>query len=78
MVQAAETDPVKQQTIDELKLQIKRLNSKAGQLKMDLHDLAEGLPKDYQQLTALAAETYEVYRQLHNLKYQLKNWEKTS
>ncbi len=78
MVQAAETEPVSQETIEELKLQIKRLNSKAGQLKMDLHDLAEGLPKDYQQLTALAAQTYEIYRQLDELKCQLKNWEKQS
>ncbi|MFW9263837.1 CCE_0567 family metalloprotein [Nostoc sp. CALU 546] len=65
MVQAAELNPDTQQSIEELKLQIKRLNSKAGQLKMDLHDLAEGLPEDYQKLTALAAQTYEVYRQLH-------------
>lgn len=75
MAQLAETDPVSQQAIEELKMQIKRLNSKAGQLKMDLHDLAEGLPKDYEQLTALAAQTYEVYHQLHELKTQIKNWE---
>jgi hypothetical protein len=75
MLQAAETDSISQQTIEELKMQVKRLNSKAGQLKMDLHDLAEGLPKDYQELTALAAQTYEVYRELHELKCQLKNRE---
>ncbi len=78
MVQAAETNPVNQKAIEELKLQIKRLNSKAGQLKMDLHDLAEGLPKDYQQLTALATQTYEVYHQLNELRCQLKNWERKS
>ncbi len=75
MVQTTETEPT-EQTIEELKLQIKRLNSKAGQMKMDLHDLAEGLPKDYQKLTTLAAQTYEIYRQLHELKSQLKDWEK--
>ncbi|PPS44862.1 CCE_0567 family metalloprotein [Chroococcidiopsis sp. TS-821] len=75
MVQATETE-LTEQTIEELKLQIKRLNSKAGQMKMDLHDLAEGLPKDYQKLTTLAAQTYEIYRQLHELKSQLKDWEK--
>jgi hypothetical protein len=42
-------------------------------MKMDLHDLAEGLPNDYQQLTALAAETYEIYRHLDELKCELKN-----
>jgi hypothetical protein len=75
MVQAAEIEPT-EQTIEDLKLQIKRLNSKAGQMKMDLHDLAEGLPKDYQKLTTLAAQTYEIYHRLHELKSQLKDWEK--
>ncbi|MES1022206.1 CCE_0567 family metalloprotein [Gloeocapsa sp. BRSZ] len=75
MLQATATEPTAQ-TIEDLKLQIKRLNSKAGQMKMDLHDLAEGLPKDYQQLTTLAAQTYEIYHQLHELKSQLKDWEK--
>ncbi len=35
-------------TIEDLRNTIKRLNSKAGQMKMDLHDLAEGLPTDYE------------------------------
>ncbi|MBR8835514.1 MAG: hypothetical protein DSM106950_16205 [Stigonema ocellatum SAG 48.90 = DSM 106950] len=70
MVQTGET-----QSIEELKVQIKRLNSKAGQMKMDLHDLAEGLPTNYQQLMDLAAETYEIYRHLDELKQQLKKLE---
>ncbi len=61
--------------IDELKTHIKRLNSKAGQLKMDLHDLAEGLPTNYEQLMEVANQTYDVYRQLSELKQQLKIWE---
>ncbi|MDF5724110.1 MAG: CCE_0567 family metalloprotein [Rhizonema sp. PD37] len=70
MVQAGEII-----TAEELKTQIKRLNSKAGQMKMDLHDLAEGLPTDYQQLMDVAARTYEVYCQLEELKQQLKKME---
>jgi hypothetical protein len=70
MVQAGET-----QNIEELKTQIKRLNSKAGQMKMDLHDLAEGLPTDYQKLMDVAAQTYEIYRLLDELKQQLKKLE---
>lgn len=72
MVQA--TDAV---SIDALKTQIKRLNSKAGQLKMDLHDLAEGLPADYEQLMDMAAKTYEIYRQLNELKQQLRRLEQS-
>ncbi|MCU0543581.1 MAG: hypothetical protein MUE44_15620 [Oscillatoriaceae cyanobacterium Prado104] len=64
--------------IEELKTKIKRLNSKAGQMKMDLHDLAEGLPTDYQKLVGAATETYEIFRQIDSLKTQLKQLEKQS
>ncbi|MEH2007350.1 CCE_0567 family metalloprotein [Nostoc sp.] len=61
--------------IEELEGQIRRLNSKAGQMKMDLHDLAEGLPTDYKQLLDVASATYEIYRQLDELKQHLKTLE---
>ncbi len=60
---------------DELRMQIRRLNSKAGQLKMDLHDLAEGLPTNYEQLMDAAQETYNIFRQIDQLKQQLKQLE---
>ncbi len=63
-------------TIEELQIKIKRLNSKAGQMKMDLHDLAEGLPTNYQQLMDVAAATYEIFHQLDELRQQLKKLEK--
>jgi hypothetical protein len=66
---------VKETSVEELKTQIKRLNSKAGQMKMDLHDLAEGLPTDYKTLMDVAASTYEIYRQLDELKQQVKKME---
>ena len=59
-------------SIEELKTQIKRLNSKGGQLKMELHDLAEGLPTDFENIMEVAGRTYELYRELDNLKKQLK------
>lgn len=62
-------------TIEELKTTIKKLNSKAGQMKMDLHDLAEGLPTDYEKLMDVANETYNIYRELDQLKQQLKKME---
>jgi hypothetical protein len=62
-------------TVEELTQSIRKLNSKAGQMKMDLHDLAEGLPTDYTKLMDVAAETYEIYRQLDELKQQLKKLE---
>ncbi|MEL6248004.1 MAG: CCE_0567 family metalloprotein [Cyanobacteria bacterium P01_D01_bin.14] len=59
-------------TIDDLKVKIRRLNSKAGQMKMDLHDIAEGLPTDLELLPDAAARTYDIYCQLRDLKQQLK------
>lgn len=58
-----------------LKTQIKRLNSKAGQMKMDLHDLAEGLPTDYETLMEVANKTYAIFNELDQLKKQLKTLE---
>ncbi|MGF1485692.1 MAG: CCE_0567 family metalloprotein [Prochloraceae cyanobacterium] len=75
MVQTTEQVPTPE-TIEALKKRIKRLNSKAGQMKMDLHDLVEALPTDYQKLPAESAKTYEIYCELVELKQQLKTWEK--
>ncbi|NJM87948.1 MAG: hypothetical protein HC847_12990 [Hydrococcus sp. RU_2_2] len=61
---------------EELKTQIKRLNSKAGQMKMDLHDLAEGLPTDYETLMDVAKQTYNIFHQINELKKQLKTLER--
>lgn len=75
MVQTTTTKPTPE-AVAELKKRVRRLNSKAGQMKMDLHDLAEGLPTDYEKLIEEATKTYEIYRQLAELKQQLKTWEK--
>ncbi|MEG3437037.1 CCE_0567 family metalloprotein [Pannus brasiliensis CCIBt3594] len=72
---SAETIPTREE-IDSLKDRIKRLNSKAGQMKMDLHDLAEGLPTDFEKLPEEAAKTFEIYQEIDRLKTQLKQWEK--
>lgn len=74
MVQTATTPT----DIADLKQQIRRLNSRAGQIKMDLHDLAEGLPTDYEKLPALSAKTYSIYCQLQNLRQQLKDLEENA
>lgn len=58
-------------TLDDLKKQVRRLNSKAGQMKMDFHDIAEGLPANLEQLPQAAAKTYDIYCQLDVLKQTL-------
>ncbi len=67
--------PPTTEEIADLKTKIKRLNSKAGQMKMDLHYLAVFLPTDYENFIEEATATYMVYRQLAELKKQLKDWE---
>lgn len=74
MIQFITPTPTSEAVAD-LKKKVKRLSSKAGQMKMDLHDLAEGLPTDYEKLIAEATKTYEIYQQLAELKQQLKTWE---
>ena len=75
MVQTS--DPTTEElSLEELKAKIKRLNSKGGQLKMELHDLAEGLPTDFENIMEVAGRTYELYRELDELKKQLKAREK--
>ncbi|WP_036489351.1 CCE_0567 family metalloprotein [Myxosarcina sp. GI1] len=68
-------NPPTPEAVAELKKIIKKLNSRAGQMKMDLHDLAEGLPTDYEKLIAAATQTYDIYSRLAKLKQQLKIWE---
>ncbi|MEO1340814.1 MAG: CCE_0567 family metalloprotein [Cyanobacteria bacterium J06635_13] len=75
---ALKTKPPTPETVEELKKTIKRLNSKAGQMKMDLHDLAEGLPTDYEKLIEESLKTYDIYRQLADFRQLLKNWEESS
>ena len=74
MVQTTTQTPTPE-AVAELKKRVRRLNSKAGQMKMDLHDLAEGLPTDYEQLIEEATKTYEIFSQLTELRQQLKTWE---
>ncbi|NJK33848.1 MAG: hypothetical protein HC919_02270 [Oscillatoriales cyanobacterium SM2_2_1] len=72
MTQAVET-----LSVEELKSQIRRLNSKAGQMKMDLHDLAEGLPTNYEQLMEVSSQTYDIFHRINCLKKQLVELERT-
>lgn len=76
MTVATETNPTPEAVAD-LKKKVRKLNSKAGQMKMDLHDLAEGLPTDYENLVETAQKTYDIFRELDQLKKKLNIWEET-
>jgi hypothetical protein len=47
-----------------LKAEIKKLNARATQLKMDLHDLSEDLPAGWERIPEVAAQTHEAYEKL--------------
>lgn len=56
---------------DELKALVKKLNAQATQLKMDLHDLSEELPINWENIPELAARTFEAYKSLALARKQL-------
>jgi hypothetical protein len=65
-------------SIEELKTRVKRLNSEAGQLKMDLHDLAEDLPKDWEKIMEVAERVHRKYVDLMAARRQVAELEKRS
>ncbi len=54
--------------IGELKAQSKKLSARAISLKMALHDLAEDLPMGWEKIPEVAAETFEAYKVLEELR----------
>lgn len=61
--------------VDTLKAEIKKLSAKAMQLKMDLHDLSEELPLNWNSIPTLAKATYEAFSQLESKRAELKTLE---
>lgn len=57
--------------IETLKEQVKKLNARATQLKMDLHDLSEELPVNWENILEVAARTYGAYKALADARARL-------
>ena len=47
--------------VDELKAEIKKLNARAVQAKMDLHDLSEELPVNWERIPEVAKAAHEAH-----------------
>jgi hypothetical protein len=47
--------------IDTLKAELKKLNARATQAKMDLHDLSEELPTNWERIPQVAAVAYDTH-----------------
>jgi hypothetical protein len=46
---------------DELKLQLRKLNARATQAKMDLHDLSEELPTHWELILEVAQRCHDAH-----------------
>ncbi len=58
--------------IEAIKAEVKKLNAQATQLKMDLHDLSEELPTNWEKIPEVAARTFDAYRLLTEARMKLK------
>ena len=52
------------ETVETLKLEIKKLSSQAVQAKLDLHDLSEELPTNWERIPDVAQKTFQIYEKL--------------
>ena len=57
--------------IDTVKAEVKKLNAKATQAKMDLHDLSEELPTNWEQILDVAQRAHEAHAALMAVRQQL-------
>lgn len=58
-----------------LKSEIKKLSAKAMQAKMDLHDLSEELPQNWQTILTVAQRTYDAFAVLERKRSELQHLE---
>jgi hypothetical protein len=57
--------------VEALKASVKKLNAKATQAKMDLHDLSEELPTHWEKILDVAKVAYEAHAALVEARQQL-------
>lgn len=58
---------------EELKAEIKKLSAKAMQAKMDLHDLSEELPINWQQILSVAQRAHDAFELLESKRAELNS-----
>jgi hypothetical protein len=61
--------------IDSLKAEIKKLSARATTAKMNLHDLSEELPVNWQSIMATAQATHDAFKALEDARAKLKSLE---
>lgn len=61
--------------IDVLKAEIKKLSARATTAKMNLHDLSEELPVNWQSIIPTAEAARDAYKELEEARAKLKSLE---
>lgn len=61
--------------VDTLKGEIKKLSAKAMDAKMNLHDLSEELPINWQNIMTVAQKAYDLFAELEQKRASLKQLE---
>jgi hypothetical protein len=61
--------------VETLKGEIKKLSARAMQAKMDLHDLSEELPINWQKIKDVAQTAYDSFSELEKKRADLKSLE---
>jgi hypothetical protein len=59
-----------------LKAELKKLSARAMQLKMDLHDLSEELPRNWELIPKLADDAFKAFADLQAKRSELEAWER--
>ncbi|MEI9413985.1 CCE_0567 family metalloprotein [Mesorhizobium sp. Cs1321R2N1] len=57
--------------IEELQKKVRKLQSRAGTAKMDLHDLTEDLPLNWRTIMTVARKTFDVFAELDTARREL-------
>ncbi len=58
--------------LEALRAEVKKLSSQAVKAKMDLHDLAEDLPENWESIPEVARRAFEIYGELQRKRRKIK------
>lgn len=64
--------------VDTLKAELKKLSARATNAKMELHDLSEELPTNWESILQVAQKTYDTFAELQAKRAQLNALEGAS
>ena len=59
-------------SLEELEKRVKKLSMRSTDAKMNLHDLAEALPTDWDKIPEVAEHTFTVFKELTEARRELK------